>query len=198
MQRLSRVSLFIIVLLVAYIAWPLHTAMQIRDAMVSGDVATLTRKIEWESVRASLKASFTPETLARLEADPDAPKPSLWQRVKSVVAPRLAGNVVDRYVTPQNLPVLLGYRRVWRGTLQPVLGREEPKTALADTLFADTVVDRLASFWKRLRRASFLSPGKLVLEVEDKYKTGRHYIGTLELVGWEWKLTALSVTGPGL
>jgi hypothetical protein len=65
-------------------------------------------------------------------------------------------------------------------------------------MLADTTVDRFASFWKRLRRAAFYSPGKLVLEVEDKHNTGRHYIGTLELIGFEWKLTGLAVTGPDL
>jgi Protein of unknown function (DUF2939) len=197
-MRLPRVILLTVAAAVAYVAWPIHTALQIREAMIAGDVATLTRKIEWESVRTSLKASIAPETIARLEADPDGPKPSLWQRVKSAVAPRLAGNVVDRYVTPQNLPVLLGYRRMWRGTLQPVLGREEPQTVLAGTMFADTAVDKFASFWKRLRRAVFTSPGTLILEVEDKYNAGRHYIGTMELIGLEWKLTALTLSGPGL
>jgi Protein of unknown function (DUF2939) len=194
MQRLPRIILYLFAMIVAYVAWPLYTALQIRDAMIAGDTATLTRKIEWDSVRTSLKASVTPEMIARLEADPNAPQPSMWQRVKSAIAPRVAANVIDRYVTPQNLPVLLGYRRLWRGTLQPVLGREEPKTALADTMFAGTTIDRFASFWRRLRRATFQTPNRLVLEVEDTYKAGRHYIGTLELVGFEWKLTALTIT----
>ena len=194
MQRLPRVILYLFAMLVAYVAWPLYTALQIRDAMIAGDTATLTRKVQWETVRSSLKASITPEMVARLEADPNAPQPSLWQRVKSAVAPRVAGNVIDRYVTPQNLPVLLGYRRIWRGTLQPVIGPEEPPTALAGSVFAGTAVDRFASFWTRLRRATFQSPSRLVLEVQDKYNAGRHYIGTLELVGFEWKLTALTIT----
>ena len=197
MQRLSRFILVILALLVAYVAWPLFTALQIRDAMIAGDTATLTRRIEWDAVRASLKASLSPMALARLEADPDAPPPSMWQRLKSAVAPRMAGSVIDRYVTPEHLPVLLGYRRRWRGTVQPALGREEPPTVLADTLFAGSVIDRFASFWKRLRRAVFYSPSKIVLEVEDKYAPGRLYIGTLELKGFEWKLTGLTIAGPG-
>jgi Protein of unknown function (DUF2939) len=196
-MRLPRVILFIVALLAAYVAWPLYTALQIREAMVAGDVATLTRKIEWDSVRASLKASISPETLARLEADPNSPQPSMWQRVKSAVAPRLAGNVIDRYVTPDNLPVLLGYRRL-RGALRPMLGQQEPPTVLAGTMFAGTLFDRFGSFWKRLRRATFHVPGKLVVEVEDKYTAGRFYTSTLEMVGFEWKLTGLTISGPDL
>lgn len=195
MQRRPRVIVIILGLMAAYVIWPLYTALQIRDAMISGDTATLVRKIEWDTVRASLKASMSPEAIARLEADPNAPPPSLWQRVKSAVAPRLAGTVIDRYVTPESLPVLLGYRRFWRGTVQPALGREEPPTALAGTLFAGSAVDRFASFWRRLRRAVFQSLTRIEIEVQDRYQPGRSYTGTLELRGFEWKLTALTVTG---
>jgi hypothetical protein len=37
-----------------------------------------------------------------------------------------------------------------------------------------------------------------VLEVEDKHRPGRNFVGTLELRDWEWKLTGLSITGEGL
>ena len=198
MVRLSRVIILGFVLLVAYGLWPLHAALQIRRAIVAGDTATLARKIEWEPLRTSLKTSLSPETIAKLAADPDAPTPTLWQRIKAVVAPKVADTVIDRYVTPEYLPVLLGYRRIYRGTIQPALGVQEAPTALADTWLGGTHLDRFASFWSRVRRAVFLSPTRFVLEVEDKYKPGRRYIGTLELKGWEWKLTGLTVTGGGL
>src|ERR1041384_4718751 len=149
MQRVPRYILLITAVVVGYWAWPLHAALEIREAMKSGDSATLARRIEWHSVRASLKASLGPEAVARLEADSESPQPTLWQRIKATVAPRLAVSVIDRYVTPENLPVLLGYRRIWRGTIQPALGYTEPPTILADTMFAGTVVDRFASFWTR-------------------------------------------------
>jgi hypothetical protein len=196
-MRFPRVVLFLAALVGAYVAWPLYTALQLREAMIAGDVATLTRKVEWDAVRASLKASLSPETIARLEADPNSPPASLWQRVKSAVAPSLAGNVIDRYVTPQNLPVLLGYRRL-RGTLRPILGQPEPPTVLAGTMLEGTTIDRFASFWRRLRHATFHIPGKFVVEVEDKYAAGRTYTSTLEFVGWEWKLTGLTISGSEL
>lgn len=195
MQRVSRVILFGLTLLVAYAAWPVYSAMKIRDALMAGDTATLTHSIEWEAVRTSLKASMSAEALAKLEADPNAPQPSLWQRIKSTVTPRVADSVIDRYVTPEHLPVLLGYRRIWRGTIQPALGREEPPTALAGTLFAGSVVDRFASFWSRLRRGVIYSPTRIEFEIEDKYHRSRRYIGTLELKGFAWKLTSLATVG---
>jgi hypothetical protein len=162
--------------------------------MIAGDSAALAARVDWGAVRSSLKASMSAEAMARLEADPDAPAPTTWQRIKRTVAPRFAGGVIDRYVTPERLPVLLGYYRFWRGTLRPML-REEPPTALAGTLLAGSGVDRFASFWRRLRRAAFVSPTTMVVEVQDKYTSGRRYTATLDLRGWEWKLTGLAISG---
>lgn len=198
MHRLAKALLVAVVLAVLYAAWPVYVALEIREAIIAGDTATLSRRIEWDSLRASLKTSLSPETIARLAADPDAPKPSLWQRMKAVVAPAMAETVVDRYVTPENLPLLLGYRRVYRGTMRPALGLHEPKTVLAGSWLGGTSIDRFASFWSRVRSAVFYSPTRFVLEVEDKYRPERRYIGTLELKGWTWMLTGLQVTGGGL
>jgi hypothetical protein len=198
MRRLVRVLVIALSLAVAYTVWPIHSALEIREAVVAGDTATLSRKVDWEALRASIKGSLRPETIARLMADPDAPRPTLWQRVKAAVAPSMADTVVNRYVTPEHLPVLLGYRRIYRGTVRPALGLTEPPTTLAGTWLAGSSVDRFASFWVRVRRAVLQSPTRFLLEVEDKYRPGRRYIGTLELQGFEWKLTGLSISGEGL
>src|SRR5262245_45670935 len=152
MPRLLRLLLVFLILAAAYIAWPLHTALKIREAMRSGDAATLAAKVEWDSVRASLKASMSAEALAVLESEPDAPKPSLWQRVKASVAPHLASSIIDRYVTPEYLPVFLGYRRIWRGTTQPVLAKPDAPTPLTGTWLDGTSIDRFLAFYARVRR----------------------------------------------
>jgi len=198
MRRLVKVVILVLLpLALAYAAWPIYSALEIREAVIAGDAATLNRKVEWEALRASLKASITPETIARLMADPDAPPPTLWQRIKAAVAPTMADSVIERYVTPEHLPVLLGYRRIYRGTVRPALGLKEPPSALAGTWLDGTGFDRFASFWVRVRRAVFMSPTRFILEVEDKYRPGRQFVGTLELKGYDWKLTGLSVTGGG-
>lgn len=188
-------GLALVAIAAAFVAWPVHSALVIRDAMIEGDVDTLNRKVEWDSLRSSLKSSLTPETIARLSADPEAPKRSLWQSVKAAVAPRFADTVIDRYVTPEQLPVFLGYREVYKGSIRPALGLKEPPGPLANTPLAGTSVDRLAGFWKRVRKAVFVTPRRLLLEVEDKYRPHRRYIGTLELKDYQWKLTGLSISG---
>src|SRR4029078_3132676 len=104
MQRLPRVILIFSALVIGYWVWPLHAALQIREAMIAGDTATLARRVEWNSVRATLKASIGPAPAPRLKAAPNAPQPSLWQRIKNTVRPTVANTVIDRYGTPENRP----------------------------------------------------------------------------------------------
>lgn len=189
------VVIAVMVLALAWIAWPVATALKIREAMLAGDIEVLNRKIEWDSVRASLKSSLTPETMARLAQDPDSPKPSTWQKIKAAVAPRFAETVIERYVTAEQLPVFLGYRETYRGTIRPALGLKPPATVMAGTWLQGTFIDKGLSFWKRVRRAAFTSPSRVSLEVEDDYHPGRRYTGVLERRGWEWKLTGLSISG---
>jgi hypothetical protein len=193
MRRVALVGLVAVAVLAAYVAWPIYTALKLREAMVAGDAAALAGRVDWDAVRNSLKVSMSAEAMAKLDADPDAQAPTTWQRIKRSAAPHLGG-VVDRYVTPEHLPVLLGYHSFWRGTVRPAL-REEPPTALAGTPLAGSAVDRFISFLRRLRRAAFVSPISIVVEVEDKYTLSRHYTATLSLQGWEWKLTGLSISG---
>jgi hypothetical protein len=195
MRIVFRIILCLLPLAAAYVAWPIYSALQIREAMVAGDIDFLNRKVEWDAVRASLKSSLSPEAIARLAQDPDAPKRTLWQNIKASIAPKFADTVIDRYVTPEQLPVFLGYRQVYRGTVRPAVGLEEPPTALAGTVLAGGSIDNLVSFWRRVRRAVFQTPARFALEVEDKYRPQRRYIGTLELKGLEWKLTALTIAG---
>ena len=56
-------------------------------------------------------------------------------------------------------------------------------------------IDRVASFWRRLRKAVFVSPTKLKLEVDDRARPTRRYTGTLELKNYEWRLTELAIVG---
>ena len=149
MRTLVRLLLIAIPLAIAYAIWPVQSALQIREAVIAGDTETLSRKIEWEALRASLKTSISPETVTRLMQDPDAPKPTLWQRIKAVVAPSMAETVIERYVTPEHLPVLLGYRRIFRGSVRAVLGLKEPPSVLEGTWLGGSALDRFASFARR-------------------------------------------------
>ena len=131
----------------------------------------------------------------RVETEPGAPKPSLWQRVKASIAPRMAGTAIDRYVTPEHFPVFLGYRRMWRGTSQAAIGTPDPPTVLAGTWLGGTALDRFVAFWGRVRRAVFHSFTRFEIEVVDRHRADRTFAGTLELKDFEWKLIGLTISG---
>lgn len=165
----------------AYVAYPLYTAWAIREAVRNGDVAYLDRKIEWASVRETLRASM--HQVAFDMPDPDAGpnlKPALWKRIKAYVGGGAVNRFIDSYVTPEGLPKLFEYRKLYRQTIS----NEPDEKSLP-------LMTRMSNFWKRLKRAEFRSLTEFEVELADKHEPTRHHVGLLELEGFEWRLTEL-------
>jgi hypothetical protein len=99
------------------------------------------------------------------------------------VGARAVDKFVASYVTPEGLPHLFAYRRMYR---EHVSGETDEAKTLAWP-------QRFAGFWSRLKRAEFHDPMKLEIEMADRHDPSRHYIGLLQLRGLEWKLTELRV-----
>lgn len=53
--------------------------------------------------------------------------------------------------------------------------------------------ERLSSFTRRLERAEFADLTTFFLRIRDKYDPRRSYVGRLELIGIEWKLTHVRI-----
>ena len=72
-----------------YAVTPFVAVWQIREAVIAGDVTTLEHKVDWASVRRTLKQSGGDVRAAMLEYSQAAgiPKPGLWQRIKAAAAP---------------------------------------------------------------------------------------------------------------
>lgn len=167
----------------AYVAYPLYTAWALREAIRSGDAAYLERKIEWPSVRETLRESLT--RVAFDMPDPETQpgvKPSLWKRFKAYVGGGAVNTLIDRYVTPEGLPQLFEYRQIYRANIQ---GLPDEKTI--------PVMERMKAFWARIIRAEFKSLSAFEVELADRFEPTRHHIGLLELVGFEWKLKELHI-----
>ena len=186
MRKLTYAALLLIVLATSYVLYPFYTAWSIREAMQRGDSDYLEQKIEWDSVRASLRQSIGAATLAPAAGDGNsaahAPEqtPGLWQRLKASVGRRALDGFVDNYVTPEGLPQLFGIRNAYR----EVSGE-------AAALRARPWYRRAANFWSRLKRAEFKTPAAFEVEMADRNDPNRHFIGLLELRGIQWKLTEL-------
>lgn len=170
-----------------YIASPFWAAWRLREAVRTGDVATIEQKVEWESVRASLKSSLArhAELLPEATAAGEQVNPTLWQRVKSAFGASMLDRFIDSYVTPAALPRLYQFRKTWN---EQVAG--DPETQLSWR-------ERFKRFYARVVRAEFQTPTRVEIEIIDKNVAERRYVSQLELIGLEWKLTSLRVVSAG-
>jgi Protein of unknown function (DUF2939) len=198
----------------AYGLWPVVSAFQIKQAVKSGDVATLERKVHWAPVRASLKASVASLEPAPAPTETAAALPrsgfSFWSRIKATAAPMLADTFIDRYVTPEGISQIQQARRGgWRTLLgfAPPVPEGPANAVVAGALqsgdsapHADgdgTVVSKFVAFYQRLVRAKFHSLSLVEFEIADKNTPGRRYISQFALSNFDWKLTSVRVVGVG-
>lgn len=178
-----------------YAAMPFVTAWQIREAVRGGDTATLARKVDWPSVRNSLKSSIgeTRQALGELVDMAGQPRPGLWQRLKVAALPYLTDPLIDRYVSAEGAPRLYEWRQTWRARVRPTLGRDEPPTLLANTWIGGTALDRGLSLARRVDRAHFVSPNRLEIELADRNVETRRWFAAVERRGFDWQLTEMKV-----
>lgn len=175
----------------AYAGAPLVTAWQIREAVRTANTETLAAKVDWASVRQSLKQSTSEARLLLGEMSESAGvgKPGLWQRLKAAAAPYLADPLIDRYVTAEGAPQIWAWRQTWREKVRPRIGLSEPPTVLAGTWAAGTNVDRGLSFARRVERVAFTSPTRVEIEVRDRHVEHRRLRAVMELRSATWTLT---------
>ncbi len=168
-----------------YVASPFISVWMLREAIRQGDTVTLERKVHWPSVRESVKASLA-EPPRRDSAGVEI-KPSLWRRATGAVKSAALDRFVDRYVTPEGLPRLFGYRESARTAAAMATASAAPAPASAPWQ------QRLADLYARVKRAEFQTPTRVEIEIADRSVADRRYVSVLELVGLEWKLTGLRI-----
>lgn len=182
MKKLSITLAAGLVLAVGYVAYPILTVWTIREAVRTGNSAYIEAKLEWPTVRESLRESLTEYAIGPTAAA--APVSiGLWQRIKNGLSRRAVDNLVESYVTPQGLPQLFGVRQFYR---ERISGEQAALDALPWH-------ERARSFWSRIKRAEFHSPTVFEIEMADRNDPTRHYVGLLKLRGLEWKLVELRV-----
>ena len=184
MKRLLLLVLIALPCLTAYAASPFLTAFMISEAIKAGDSEYLEHKIEWPAVRQSLRESLTPMAVATAEQGGGATaKPGLWARIKASFGRSAVNRFVDRYVTPEGLPKVFNYGATYRR----YRGDADPPRTLAN------LPERMRAAWQRTKRAEFLSPTLIEMEMQSRTAPDRHYVSRLELQNFEWRLVSLRV-----
>lgn len=187
MRRFTLLGLTVLLLGAAgYLASPFVAAWTLRHAIMNGDTATIEQKVVWSSVRDSLKTSIARHHQLLPEANELGEKvdPTMWQRVKAVFGQSMLDRFIETYVTPEGLPKLFHYRRMWNTNVK---GEPDERTL--------AMADRVKRFYHRVVRAEFQTPTRVEIELKDKNTPDRRYVTVMELHGFEWKLASLRVTG---
>jgi len=170
-----------------YVAAPFMTAWSIREAIRGNDSAYLTGKVEWESVRSTLKASLVSYTLTPA-GDPESlsAHPGIWHRIKEYFGRGAVDRFVDATVTPTGMAGLLTLRKTFNSGIDTI-GSGATSEAEPSQL------ERMRRVWSRVTRAEFASLSRFELDMLDKDDPNRTVNCVLELRGLEWKLTELRV-----
>jgi hypothetical protein len=183
MWRLVSVGAFAGLLGGAYVASPFVTAWTIREAIHVNDSAYLEDKIEWVSVRASMKDSLGKFAFSATGDMAELPeKPSLWQRVKSYVGRGAVDKFVDTTITPTGMAGLFSMRKAYTAA---VVGD--------DSATRPPVWERMRRVWSRVTRAEFKGFDRFEMDMIDKQSPDRTINCVLERRGFEWKMTELRV-----
>jgi hypothetical protein len=160
-----------------YAAWPFWSARQLREAMVSGDVAVLARKIDWPQLRASVKAMLSAEMM-RVAAKETAGRKSgqddganLASGFMMLFGPMVVERMVESIVTPEGLATMAAQSASEAGS-KP---RFDAKT---------------------VKRVRLVGPFRLEFELGEAESTHSNLLGAMELRDFEWKLTQVVALRP--
>ena len=186
---------FLPVLLVggAYSASPMVAAYNLHESIRAGDVATVEKKVDWDSVRDSLRASLK-ERVADMKANAGK-QPTLLKRLKArlagTVAPLFLGRILDRQVTPASFVDYMAAKK----KIDPWLTRMKRRLAGLDSQDVTAMPPELkgGGMLDRIKRATFINPVKFAIEVSDKFEASRSYETIFELRDFEWLLTEVRV-----
>jgi hypothetical protein len=169
------------VLLLAYFAWPLTAAWQLRAAVKANDVPAIESKVDWTTLRANLKQTVG----SNLKDKSTDPHRGLLTRVLiGTLGLPAADAVIDFTVTPLTLGKVLAGRSLLDDLGMTRKGERAPSAdADADE---EAIADPLAP--RRLRWAFFESPTSFRIETVDLQVPGKRVVSILALQGTSWKL----------
>jgi Protein of unknown function (DUF2939) len=206
MRKLALVVVGLPLACAGYAVWPMASALQIKHAVKSGDVTTLERLVDWQPVRASLKASLANMPAMQIAGDerrlmPGQAMPSIWARIKAAAAPILLERMIDSYVTAEGVTQLHQIKSAGLLSALGVAPQPAPQVGPADNggrtnnPFENNLVSRMLSFYERLICARFHSLSLAEFEIADTANTGHRIVSQFALSNFEWKLVSVRIIG---
>ena len=166
---MKRVVGVLLVLALAYVAYPYIALYRLGDAIRSGDSGEVEGKVDWPSVRQGLKDDLNAHFAAKAGADSDDTMAALG----TMIAGKMIGSVVDSTVTPSGLSVIMQTGRAGPAVVHdiapavPEMQKDRPLPRVASSGFHG-----LGAFEAEIAPREGDSSGKLLkvrLELEGGY-----------------------------
>ena len=179
MRRLITPLLAVVALLTAcHFVLPFWTALELKRAIRNGDAATVESRVEWDTVRASLRQSLAEqapeEARRRFRGIP------VFQKFAEKIAVNYSRPVVDKMVDSFGTADGLIRFFSWRETL----GGVKPSRTIAG------IAQEMSN---RVKRVSFASLTRLEVVLADRTDPDRHIFSAMELRNSGWMLTEVRI-----
>ena len=212
---MKKIILFVLCLVLAfYVGWPMWSAYRIHSALEANDTQTLETKVDFPSVRASLKPVVTSEVdraLERATARSGGIGQILGGAVKQQLGPQLVETILNGFVTPKQVSEIynrrgdireivaerMGKRGDGRGEIPTEPAKDAGTPAPGAPAGAD---DKTAAAPKprekfgpgNIKRFAFTGPlGFEIGVAKDKAATVPDITAQLGFTGFDWKLVGL-------
>lgn len=168
----------LVLLTACHFALPFWTALELKRAIRNGDAATVASRVEWETVRASLRQSLTEQ--APQEARRRFSRIPFIQRFAEKLAVSYSRPVVDKMVDSFGTADGLIRFFAWRETISG------PKPAR-------TLYGIATEMSNRVKGVAFPSLTRLEVVMADRTDPKRHIFSAMELRSSGWKLTEVRI-----
>ena len=134
---MKRVVGLLLVIVLAYVAYPYFALYRLGDAIRSGDAGAVEGKVDWPSLRQGLKDDLNARVAAKVGTDSDDGMAALG----TMIAGKMIASVVDSTVTPSGLSVIMQTGRAGPAVVHdiapavPEMQKDRPLPRMASSTF---------------------------------------------------------------
>jgi hypothetical protein len=133
-----------------YLVWPYYTLVELAGAIRAGDAPTINRLVDWDRVRASVKAQLQArlDNIRKTAEERETPAVAVFG---STLALTFANPLIDKMLTPEGIASLIQGTRDAPPTVKESHGIRPGTKPSVDA-------NRQTSLWQRIKFAFLVSP----------------------------------------
>lgn len=191
-RLLSPAFLPVLLAVALYLVSPLLAAQLLQRAIAQRDLARIESKVDWSTLRASLKRSIN-SRLGEAAAHRPAQR-SLVQRISYKLQDSFAPGMVERMIEREATPA--GFVRYFAAPVAKpasLWGRVSVRRSVIAGAASPAAAASSQAMLGRIRNPRFQTPLRFAFEVADRQDAGRIYHVEFHLGASFWKLARVEV-----